>query len=82
MKKISDFEMGIYRRVLRISWKNHVTNEEVLRRIGKQQEVTFMVKKGNWNTLAIWWDTTNVAFSSLSFRARWTVEEETFGCKI
>jgi len=30
------FEMWIYLRVLRISWQNHVTNEEVLRGIGKQ----------------------------------------------
>lgn len=45
MKKISAFEMWVYRRVLRISWKDHITNEEVLRRIGKQQEVTFMIKK-------------------------------------
>ncbi|XP_072402422.1 uncharacterized protein [Diabrotica undecimpunctata] len=38
MKKVEAFEMWAYRRILRISWTEHVTNEEVLRRIGKERE--------------------------------------------
>ena len=45
MKKLSAFEMWLYRRILRISWTDHITNEEVLRRVGKQQEIAFTVKR-------------------------------------
>ena len=31
-------------RCLRISWTDHITNEEVWRRVGKQQEIAFTVK--------------------------------------
>ena len=34
MKKITAFEMKSYRKILRISWKDKVTNEEVLDRVG------------------------------------------------
>ena len=45
MKKLSAFEMWLYRRILRISWTDHITNEEVLQRVGKQQEIAFTVKR-------------------------------------
>lgn len=45
MKKISVFAMWSYRRVLRISWKHHVSNQKVLRQIGKQQDIAFMIIK-------------------------------------
>lgn len=45
MKKISAFEMWIYRRILRNSWTEHIRNQEVLRRMYKQQEITYIVKK-------------------------------------
>ncbi|CAG9832062.1 unnamed protein product [Diabrotica balteata] len=45
MKKVEAFEMWAYRRILRISWTEHVTNEEVLRRIGKEREVGISIKK-------------------------------------
>ena len=32
-KKITAFEMWCYRRILKISWTNMITNEEVLRRV-------------------------------------------------
>lgn len=35
-KRIQSFEMWIYRRILRISWVDRVTNEEVLRRMNCQ----------------------------------------------
>ena len=34
------FKIWIYRRILRISWIEHTTNEEVLRRMDKTKEVT------------------------------------------
>ena len=45
MKKLSAFEMWLHRRILRISWTDHITNEEVLWRVGKQQEIAFTVKR-------------------------------------
>ncbi|CAG9835438.1 unnamed protein product [Diabrotica balteata] len=44
-KKVEAFEMWSYRHILRISWTEHVTNEEVLRRIGKEREVEISIKK-------------------------------------
>ena len=38
-KKVSAFEMWCYRRLLRISWKDFVTNKEVLARIGEERKV-------------------------------------------
>lgn len=39
MNKIEAFEMWLYRRVLKISWTERITNEEVLRRVGKEREL-------------------------------------------
>ena len=36
-KKITAFEMWCYRRILKISWTNMITNEEVLRRVGERE---------------------------------------------
>lgn len=44
-KKLEAFELWLYRRVLRISWVDHVTNEEVLRRMRKEKEILYQVKK-------------------------------------
>ena len=44
MRRLESFEMWIYRRILRISWIKHTTNEEVLRRVDKTKEVTFTVQ--------------------------------------
>ena len=45
MRRLESFEMWIYRRILLISWIEHTTNEEVLRRMGKTKEVTFTIKR-------------------------------------
>lgn len=43
-KKLEAFEMWLYRRVLRVSWTEHVTNENILLRICKEREVAVTVK--------------------------------------
>lgn len=43
-KNLEAFEMYLYRRILRISWVQRVTNEEVLRRMGKQKELLLTIK--------------------------------------
>jgi Reverse transcriptase (RNA-dependent DNA polymerase) len=43
-KKLEAFEMWIYRRMLRISWVQHVTNRDVLRRMDKETEILKTVK--------------------------------------
>lgn len=43
-KRIEAFEMYIYRRMLRISWMQRVTNVEVLKRMNKEQELLKTVK--------------------------------------
>lgn len=45
-KKLGAFEMCMYRRVLRIPCSEHITNAEVMRRIGREREVL--------NTVKIW----------------------------
>ena len=35
-KKVNAFEMWCYRRLLKISWRDKITNEEVLRRVHAQ----------------------------------------------
>lgn len=44
-RNLEAFEMYLYRRVLRISWVQKVTNEEVLRRMGKQKELLLTIKQ-------------------------------------
>lgn len=36
--------MWLYRRLLRISWNDHVTNEEVMRRTNTKKEVPITIK--------------------------------------
>lgn len=44
MKKLEAFEMWTYRRILRISWVDHVTNVEVLLRMNKTTEIVKTIK--------------------------------------
>ncbi|KMQ95932.1 endonuclease-reverse transcriptase [Lasius niger] len=44
-KEIDAFEMWIYRRLMRISWVNHMTNAEVLQRIGQEKEILNTIKQ-------------------------------------
>lgn len=44
MQKLEAFEMRIYRRILRISWTEKVTNEKVLRRMATQNELITTIK--------------------------------------
>ena len=44
MKNIEAFEMWLYRRILKISYVDRVTNEEVLLRLSKQTELNTGVK--------------------------------------
>lgn len=43
-KKIEAFEMWVFRRILKISWTDHVTNNEVLRRMGVDRELMKTIK--------------------------------------
>ena len=43
--KSEAFEMTCYRRMLRISWKDHRTNEAVLNEIGTNREFVTTIKK-------------------------------------
>ena len=45
IRRIEAFEMWMYRRMLKISWTDHITNEEVLRRMNKERELLVTVKK-------------------------------------
>ncbi|KAL4120153.1 hypothetical protein QTP88_012884 [Uroleucon formosanum] len=42
--KLEVFELWLYRRILRISWTEKITNVEVLRRMGKKKELMITVK--------------------------------------
>lgn len=43
-KKLEAFEMWLYRRILKIPWTEHVTNKDVLERIGKEKELLLTIK--------------------------------------
>lgn len=45
MNRLEAFEMWLMRRMLKISWTEHVSNEEVLRRMGGERELLTSVKK-------------------------------------
>ena len=45
MNRLEAFEMWIYRRMLRISWVDHVTNDEVLRRMGEDRKLLTLIKR-------------------------------------
>ena len=44
LSRLDAFEMWIYRRVLKISWTEKITNEEVLRRVGTGREIVIQFK--------------------------------------
>lgn len=44
MNKIEAFEMWCYRRMLKISWTTHTSNEEVLRQLNKDRELLNIIK--------------------------------------
>lgn len=44
-KKLEAFEMWIYRRMLKISWTARITNKEVLRRMKKELEILYTIKR-------------------------------------
>lgn len=44
-KRITAFEMWTYRRMLRISWIQKITNEEVLRKLNTETELLYTIKK-------------------------------------
>ena len=44
-KKIEAFEMWIYRRILKISYVDHITNVEVMQRMRKEKEILATVKQ-------------------------------------
>ena len=43
--RLQAFEMWLYRRMLRVSWIQKVTNEEILRRVNKNTELLPMIKR-------------------------------------
>ena len=51
--KLEAFEMWLYRRMLRISWKEHKTNADVLHKMKTKRSLLNTIKKGNVNILDI-----------------------------
>ena len=51
--KLEAFEMWLYRRMLRISWKEHKTNGEGLHKMKTKISLLNTIKKGNINVLDI-----------------------------
>lgn len=39
------FEIWLYERILRVSWKYHITNDEILHRMQKEKEVLNTIKQ-------------------------------------
>ena len=51
--KLEAFEMWLHRRMLRLSWKEHKTNEEVFKQMKTKRSLLNTIKKGSVNTLDI-----------------------------
>jgi len=49
-RRLEAFEMWVWRKLLKISWKDKVTNEEVLMRVGEKRQLMDMIskRKKNW----------------------------------
>ena len=45
INKLEAFEMWVYRRMLRIPWTDHITNQEVLHRMNKDRTILETIKK-------------------------------------
>ena len=45
VRRLEAFEISIYRRILRISWVERITNVEVMRRMHKEREVILTIKR-------------------------------------
>ena len=50
VKGLEAFEMWIWRRMCRISWMDHITNDEVLRRVDEKRSLmqTVRMRQMNW----------------------------------
>jgi hypothetical protein len=44
-KKLLAFEMKCYRRILKINWKDMIRNEDIRRKISKEETIIDIVKK-------------------------------------
>lgn len=45
MNRLEAFEMWQFRKLPKISWTEHVTNEQVLRRIGRDRKLLTIMKR-------------------------------------
>lgn len=45
MNRLEAFEMWIFRRLLKISWTQHIPNDEVLRRVRRERELLTTIKR-------------------------------------
>ena len=48
-KRLESFEMWCWRRMEKISWTDHVTNEEVLLRVNEQRNILHEIRKRKTN---------------------------------
>ena len=50
VKRLEAFEMWIWIRIERISWKDHISNKEVLKRVKERRSLieTIVRRKKNW----------------------------------
>ena len=50
-KYLESFEVWCWRRIEKISWTDHVRNEEILLRVNEQRNILHKIRKGkaNWN---------------------------------
>lgn len=54
MRKLESFEMWIYGRVMKISWTQRLTNDEVLKRVNKRRELLTTNKTRKLKYLGHW----------------------------
>ena len=59
MTKLQSFEMWAYRKMMKISWRENKTNEEVLEMADEQLYITPTIKKRKIPTLVTWSDVTS-----------------------
>jgi hypothetical protein len=58
IKRLEASEKWIWRRMERISWTEHIMNEEVLQMVGEERAIITTISKRQWNWIVTYWEET------------------------
>ena len=79
MRQLEAFAIWLMRRMLRISWTEHIKNETVLRRMNADREILGIVKRRKTSYLGYIYRGSRYEFLRLIMEERLRVEEDRAG---